>query len=133
MWGQFDELPDDGPPDAGGFWAPPGGAASEEPLEGVVVDDPPDAVSAAGVEADVVGVVVPVAALATAAPPPTRTPVTATPASVCRNRIFTCFHLPPRRSLFVLPTDDGSPFLRSGPWRARIPAFGVDDHSAPRP
>jgi hypothetical protein len=117
MWGQFDESPDgdvDGDsPDAGGFGAPPGGPVSEEPLEAAVVDDPPEAVPAAGVETDVVGVVLPVAALATAAPPPTSAPVTATPASVCRMRIFMCFHLPPRRSLFVLPTDDGKSFLRS--------------------
>jgi hypothetical protein len=73
----FDELPDGGVVDG-----PPGGGAVDEPLAVGVVTD---------VELVEVGVVedeLLVAALATAAPPPTRTPASPTTANVCRSRIF---------------------------------------------
>jgi hypothetical protein len=89
IWVQWEE-----PPDGGACDEPPDGGVSGEPPGGRVVDDPLGASPAADEEllGAVVGGEVPVvAALATAAPPPTRTPASATPASVCRSRIFIPF------------------------------------------
>jgi len=77
MWGQCDELPDGGVVDE-----PFGVVVADEPLGVVVADVEPLAV------VDAVEDELPVAALATAAPPPTRAPVSTTPASVCRSLIF---------------------------------------------
>ena len=94
IWGQFDE-PWEGtlaaePRAAGAVDEPPGGVDVDDPLGGVAVETL-DVGVAADAEPDeaVVGEgEPPVAALATAAPPPTRTPASPTPASVCRSRIF---------------------------------------------
>ena len=79
--GDVDELPDGGP-----FGAAP---------DGGVVDDPLGDSFVAGAELVDEGVDVVdeplVAAVATAAPPPTRTPASPRPASVCRSRIFILF------------------------------------------
>jgi hypothetical protein len=85
MWVQCDE--------------PPGGEPVDVPREGGRVDEllgvsAAVAVAVAGTEPVEVGiseVELLVAALATAAPPPTRTPASPIPASVCRSRIFIPF------------------------------------------
>jgi hypothetical protein len=102
MWGQFDE-PWGGtlaaePGDAGGVDEPSGGVNVDDPLGAVAVEPlgpsvPADAEPDEAVVAD--GELL-VAALATAAPPPTRTPASPTPASVCRSRIFIAFTPSPR-------------------------------------
>jgi hypothetical protein len=88
MWVQCDELPE------GGVLAEPPEGVGDSPLGGGVVDDALGVSLVADVElpdGDVVEVEPLVAASATAAPPPTRTPAKATPASVCRSRILIPF------------------------------------------
>ena len=74
MWGQFDEL-----------------------FDGAVVAELPDAVVVADealVDAGVEEVELLVVALATAAPPPMRTPTSPRATIECRSRIFIIYHLP---------------------------------------
>ena len=122
MWLQCDE--------------PPGGEPVGLPREGGRVDEPLG-VSAAGAGAEPVEVGVSevellVAALATAAPPPTRTPASPTPASVCRSRIFIPFtsfdHV-----METTPHGDIRPTFPVTALAGRIPALGVENHSAPGP
>lgn len=81
------------PPGAGVSDDPPGRLGTEDPDDGLVVGDSPDAAVVADVEPEefVADDAPLVAALATAAPPPMRTPASATPASVCRSRTFIAF------------------------------------------
>jgi hypothetical protein len=99
MWVQCDAPPEGGAFDVaregGGFDEAPEGGVVEAP-GGRVVDDPPGVSPGGDEELFDVGVVedeLLVAAFATAAPPPTRTVATATPASACRSRILICIHL----------------------------------------
>jgi hypothetical protein len=86
MWVQWDD-----PPGGAVFDELPGGGVVDGPPGGGVVDEPLAVSVVTDVELVEVGVVedeLLVAALATAAPPPTRTPASPTTANVCRSRIF---------------------------------------------
>jgi hypothetical protein len=82
MWGQFDEPLD--------------GAVVDERPEGAVVDELPDAAVVAdeALDVGVEEVELLVVALATAAPPPMRTPASPRATIECRSRIFIIYHLP---------------------------------------
>jgi hypothetical protein len=88
MWEQCDEPPDGGVVDElpeGGFDDPFVGGGAGDPL-GVSVVAEVEPFETVVVEAEL-----PVAALATAAPPATRAPVSTTAAAICRRRIFIAF------------------------------------------
>jgi hypothetical protein len=92
MWVQWAEPPVGGPfdelPEGGVFAGVPDGGAVDEPLgDSVDGDVEPVGAEDGSVVADV-GDELLVAALATAAPPPTRTPASPIPATVCRSRNF---------------------------------------------
>jgi len=92
MWGQFDELFDGAVVDD-----LPDGAVVDDLPDGAVVAELPDAVVVADealVDAGVEEVELLVVALATAAPPPMRTPTSPRATIECRSRIFIIYHLP---------------------------------------
>jgi hypothetical protein len=80
--GAFAELPE-----GAAVGVPSGGGAVGVPLG----DSPAAGVEPVGEDVDVGEDEALVAALATAAPPPTSRPASPTPASVCRSRIFNSF------------------------------------------
>jgi hypothetical protein len=97
----LDELLDEPFPMLGQWEEPLDGGLAEDPADdGAVAGASPDAAAGADVEPvepdvvpDVVEVELPVAAEATAVPPPTRMPASPIPASVCRSLIFIRNHL----------------------------------------
>jgi hypothetical protein len=108
----------------------------EEAPDGAVVGDSADGVVVTDEELLEAGVVdaLLVAALATAVPPPMRTPAIPTAASVCRSRIFIAF-TSLLTSWGLLPAYEthraASPFAES-PLRAPVPTFGSTHHPVPR-
>jgi hypothetical protein len=110
--GAFEELPDGGAFDC---------ASEAGALAGVsVVAD--DELGAAVVEGDEL----PVVALATAAPPPTRTPASPAPARACLSRTFISFTSSSGYGASLPLVADCPTAFRSLPCGVRIPTLGVD-------